>query len=1110
MLPHRDLHKALRSKRAVFHLADFHVHSPASYDIRSGDRFEALSSDVRQALSAIPERLATQPVKYEEEVLKAFAPETFLDSLVARRDEVAGTFDKSHNAWSLLAITDHNVCRYSTKLAEVAFAKRHDTRLIVLPGIELDIEFTCVPTNDVATIHVLCLFRPGTTESDVRLAIASAGNDKPWSFGSKLLRVSDLPASIRAIRSNSTHPAICIAAHVSSSKGIQNETKKTILSSREAEISRYEGELDRLARESSPSEREKQDIAGHLTQLRTSVESESIAQDVLTLIGRCGFDALQVSALADGKHYLRLHRFREEDGRAVPIVASDAHRTEDIFQTGAGAPFLKLPRLDKTLSEVDVFEAVRRGLRYGETRITATPALPAQYWISGLEISPDADDAQRFWPVPGREPLPDSPKSFVLPFSRNLNTLIGGRGSGKSAVIEALAFVVQPDEFSEEGRKKERERDEFYERAAATLGGCNVRVCWQYTGGDLGEALPKQSCFTQRYFDPKHRHRGVEHWDADGRKLVQSQVPPGHLQIFRLGEIEEFADPRQLRVLFDKMCGDEVVEHEERIAGLLKQLANQRKQLRDVAKRVQELTVEESPLREYVERLDLFLSVNTKEMKEAYDELDKREAASNLITTIADECEEMLIADEFETMRADAQKLFAKITKRLKNGKGEPKPHLAECLGLFEYDASVAVSSAAQNVLDAIGSLKTRIDEFYEQLETVSESVAEKVKEAKNALQKKGLPTGSTDRAAKKEAYEEAKEELEEYRTALGEWEKLALERQDLRRQLVREGRDLSTLRTKTARSIDQQLRESIDREVLIIDVDARPQADRSLFEKWLADAFSGTNLKYHDQRAQSLGKQLDEPEILRDLLLNADATDAAVLVVDESGASAGGIDAGNASTLLQHWRALVRLDPEILEEDCDATVWKKVPKEIREGLVTFSGEDDVAVEFVLKLDEVVFDDLPVIRLNDRPKDPNATPLSIENLSRGQRCSAVLPILLLTGKGPLIIDQPEDNLDNKLIRQVIVNILARIKLQRQVIVATHNPNIPVLGDVENAIVLKGIGDRKCKVEAAGDLDNASLARHLTEVMEGGREAFQYRHAIYTEHWRGPVAESGDQ
>jgi hypothetical protein len=95
-------------------------------------------------------------------------------------------------------------------------------------------------------------------------------------------------------------------------------------------------------------------------------------------------------------------------------------------------------------------------------------------------------------------------------------------------------------------------------------------------------------------------------------------------------------------------------------------------------------------------------------------------------------------------------------------------------------------------------------------------------------------------------------------------------------------------------------------------------------------------------------------------------------------------------------------------------------------------------------------------------------------------------------------------LDNRLIRQVIVNILATMKLKRQVIIATHNPNLPVLGDVEQCIVLQARGRDLSSVVVTGDLDSPAVAEHITDIMEGGREAFQYRQSIYQSHWTGPV------
>lgn len=168
-----------------------------------------------------------------------------------------------------------------------------------------------------------------------------------------------------------------------------------------------------------------------------------------------------------------------------------------------------------------------------------------------------------------------------------------------------------------------------------------------------------------------------------------------------------------------------------------------------------------------------------------------------------------------------------------------------------------------------------------------------------------------------------------------------------------------------------------------------------------------------------------------------------------------------------------------------------------------------LAIDSVLQLDEVVLDDLPEIRLNDRPSEAGTTARPLSELSPGQRCSAILPILLLTGDGPLIIDQPEDNLDNRLIRQVIVNILASMKLARQVIVATHNPNLPVLGDAEQCVILQATGRDDSIVMATGDLRSPLVAKYITDIMEGGREAFQYRQSIYQAHWDSTVDELPD-
>jgi ABC-type polar amino acid transport system ATPase subunit len=99
---------------------------------------------------------------------------------------------------------------------------------------------------------------------------------------------------------------------------------------------------------------------------------------------------------------------------------------------------------------------------------------------------------------------------------------------------------------------------------------------------------------------------------------------------------------------------------------------------------------------------------------------------------------------------------------------------------------------------------------------------------------------------------------------------------------------------------------------------------------------------------------------------------------------------------------------------------------------------------------------------------------------------------------PLVIDQPEDNLDNRMVGQTLSSILSRVKEHRQMIVTTHNPNIVVGGDAEQVIVLDAPTARAARVEQAGSIDDDAIIDAVIKIMEGGREAFEERHRRYRE------------
>lgn len=119
-------------------------------------------------------------------------------------------------------------------------------------------------------------------------------------------------------------------------------------------------------------------------------------------------------------------------------------------------------------------------------------------------------------------------------------------------------------------------------------------------------------------------------------------------------------------------------------------------------------------------------------------------------------------------------------------------------------------------------------------------------------------------------------------------------------------------------------------------------------------------------------------------------------------------------------------------------------------------------------------------------------------LSTGQRCTVILPLLLAQSAQLTILDQPEDHLDNAFIVDTLVRAVLARKAGGQLVIATHNANIPVLGAADQVIVLSSDG-RHGGVEHAGVLDDPTIVRSVTAIMEGGEDAFRRRAEFYADH-----------
>ncbi|MCB0036796.1 MAG: ATP-binding protein, partial [Anaerolineales bacterium] len=153
--------------------------------------------------------------------------------------------------------------------------------------------------------------------------------------------------------------------------------------------------------------------------------------------------------------------------------------------------------------------------------------------------------------------------------------------------------------------------------------------------------------------------------------------------------------------------------------------------------------------------------------------------------------------------------------------------------------------------------------------------------------------------------------------------------------------------------------------------------------------------------------------------------------------------------------------------------------------------------KLIYELETYRLPDLPDIALKVGEEYRSLTPpLGVPGLSMGQKCTAILSIILVERNTPLVIDQPEDDLDNAFIFREIVQTLRREKERRQFIIATHNANIPVSGDAE-LIILMNANEEHGWAAYRGSIDDHAIRGPVETILEGGREAFLLRQAKYS-------------
>ncbi len=735
-----------------------------------------------------------------------------------------------------------------------------------------------------------------------------------------------------------------------------------------------------------------------------------------------------------GREWDQLPRSEREDIKSRkhwPLIeASDPHRYEAI---GQRYTWLKMEAPD--------VEGIRLALLDPESRLRR------------MEDGPPGQRYPRIERIRIRHT--DFFEEMEVPFSPCLTTLIGGRGSGKSTVIECLRYGldrVHREDFG--GRDEEKVHDTVQklldpkaERDHGETGGTllpkhGVEIDVVHTGRRY-RIHRDQSSLT---VTPDPDETGAAPVTYDVRTLLQPRIL-SQRQISQIAR-DPAAQRRELDALLDT---DRRKSFEDRRRRLVDEIAEAQKARKRAEERAASLPARETELQKLKDQIAFIEQGDRKEIFEVYKRYQQERRWLDDLRR------------QVERAATDLEEQ-ADFVRQCRDAAGEPPGGGRTHAWLSAIDARSR--EVVQATATAVSAEATKLREL---LDTLGEEEA--------THWKPGFEKALA-------AYEALKEELEQKGVRFAEHRKLLQQRA----QLDREVRELHGIDEELAR-VRQELRKARDD---LAHLHEERLAWRREQARALEESDADVRLDVHGFRDTrhleaereswfaGTGMRDDDWRVLKSFLLDSEGS-----VFDRIGQLA-----------------------EALRADLEATkaAGGNAPSGERSAVVRLLGAESAgrltghfqrALERGerMRLDEMerfVPEDL----VEARVRGPNGGFKPISQGSLGQRSTAILSLLLSAGEQPLVIDQPEDDLDNQYIYDVVVDLLRKRKFSRQIIVATHNANIPVNGDAELIVGLTVSEERLGGVLCEGSIDCPEIKKQVSVIMEGSPEAFRLRQERY--------------
>ena len=611
-----------------------------------------------------------------------------------------------------------------------------------------------------------------------------------------------------------------------------------------------------------------------------------------------------------------------------------------------------------------------------------------------------------------------------IEFSEHLNAIIGGRGTGKSTLLECIRFCLQLKPI---GKNAQKQHEEIIKE---NLGKAKARV----------ELVIRSSRMNGNRFNIARRY-GESASVKDEHGNISAFTPADllpEIEIYGQNEIYEIAqDKESQRRLLTRFLATEQQCGEFHIQEIIAKLVENRKKLLEAQEQVAAIEDEVTRLPKLEEQLGQFKTLGLEEklkivpLLETEKRLQKRaieEESQNLdkaFQSVRDCLPDTVFLSDSTIAHLPHTKSFQKLRVALDSLRID-----AETL-LDQWQVKYTAAQAA------IGLITDEINGLLQQEELALEKT---FKELPAFEGKTGKEIGI--------GFQNLLREIERIRPK----QTLIQNRRNVVNELNRQRQaildELSSLRANRSAQFARALKSLNKRLAGKLKLSVKPEAERLPVIQFLA----GCRL---ENVAEGRLAWIREAEYFSPVKLAEYIR--------------RGSDAIQAASVIDGWN---------------------VTPTIANALARLNTEQ------ILQLEELELPDLITIELNTAHQgNENFRPL--DKLSTGQQCTAILHLLLLQNLDPLLMDQPEDNLDNAFIADRIVAELRSAKIGRQFIFATHNANIPVFGDAEWIGVLE-VQDNQAQMplESQGAIDVTQVRDKAANILEGGRAAFNQRKAKY--------------